>query len=177
MAVETTPGAAATPGEPRRLSHNELEMARQYSETSARVSAALERGQDGKPITKGKGGKDDDNDLKKELEMWEHKVPVEELAKRLNTDPESGLSAAEAALRLERDGPNMLSPPKVTPWWVKLGAQFLNFFALLLQVASVLCFIGYALEPEAKDNLCMFILLLVLPNPSPAGARGSHPKC
>lgn len=155
--AEAGGAAAAAAAEPRRLSHNELEMARQYSETSARVSAALERGKDGKSITK---QTKEEVDLKKELEMWEHKVTVEELAKRLNTDPKTGLSMEEAKLRLERDGPNMLSPPKVTPWWVKLGLQFLNFFALLLQVASVLCFIGYGLDREAVDNLCMLRLCL-----------------
>lgn len=148
---------SVAPAAPRHLSHNELEMARQFSETSARISAALERGADGKPITKAAAV-----DLKKELEMWEHQVSVEELCKKLGTDPAAGLTTAEAAIRLERDGPNMLSPPKVTPWWIKLGAQFLNFFAILLQVAAVLCFVGYALEPEAVDNLYLGIVLVVV---------------
>lgn len=143
------PGAASKP-----RSHNELEMARQYSETSARLSAAIER--------KKKGKKDEaakTEDLKKELEMWEHKCSVEELCQKLDTDAVNGLSEAEAKLRLERDGPNTLSPPKVTPWWIKLGVQFLNFFALLLQIASILCFIGFALNSDAKDNLYLGIVL------------------
>lgn len=138
---------------PRPKSHNELEMARQYSETSARLSVAIERK---------KGGKKADakaEDLKKELEMWEHKVSVEELATKLGSDPVNGLSEAEAKIRLDRDGPNLLSPPKVTPWYVKLALQFLNFFAILLQVASILCFVGYALDSEAKDNLYLGIVL------------------
>ncbi|PXF41383.1 Sodium/potassium-transporting ATPase subunit alpha-3 [Gracilariopsis chorda] len=142
-----------TPGQPRRLSHNELEMARQYSETSARISEIIERRNAGKKETKGQ------DDLKKELEMWEHKVSVSELCSKLHTDPEKGISEAEAKIRLERDGPNMLSPPKVTPWYVKLLWQFLNFFALLLQVASILCFVGYGLDREAVDNLYLGIVL------------------
>lgn len=138
----------------RRLSHNELEMARQYSETSARISAAIE-------VKDKKAGP---ADLKAELEMWEHKVTVAELCKKLDTDPASGLTSSDAAARLERDGPNMLSPPKVTPWWIKLGAQFLNFFSLLLQAASILCFVGYALAPEVgflSSEACLGALLLV----------------
>lgn len=132
---------------------NELEMARQYSETSARLSQAIER------TKKGKKADDKTEDLKKELEMWEHKATVEEMCAKLQTDPTKGLSEAEAQRRLERDGPNMLSPPKVTPWWVKLGMQFLNFFAILLQIASVLCFIGFALDNDAEDNLYLGVVL------------------
>lgn len=145
------------PGHSRRLSHTELEMARQYSETSARVSQALEDRKNKK-----KSEQEKMEDLKKELEMWEHKVSVDELSSRLKTDPIKGLSDAEAKLRLERDGPNQLSPPKVTPWWVKLARQFLNFFAVLLQIASVLCFIGYGLDSEAVDNLYLGIVLYVV---------------
>eukprot|EP00172_Hildenbrandia_rubra_P000719 Plantae.Rhodophyta-Hildenbrandia_rubra.ctg139553.p1 GENE.Plantae.Rhodophyta-Hildenbrandia_rubra.ctg139553~~Plantae.Rhodophyta-Hildenbrandia_rubra.ctg139553.p1 ORF type:complete len:134 (-),score=31.25 Plantae.Rhodophyta-Hildenbrandia_rubra.ctg139553:78-479(-) len=107
--------------EPRRLSHNELEMARQFSEASVRISVALEREKRGRK--KGDGTED----LKQELEMWEHKVPAQELAERLGTHLTDGLTSDDAAKRLERDGPNMLSPPKVTPWWIKLLKQFTNF--------------------------------------------------
>ena len=49
----------------------------------------------------------------------EHTMPVEMLAKQLDTNLESGLSEAEAKMRLERDGPNSLTPPKKTPTWLK----------------------------------------------------------
>ena len=42
----------------------------------------------------------------------EHTMPVEMLAKQLDTNLESGLSEVEAKLRLERDGPNSLTPPQ-----------------------------------------------------------------
>lgn len=144
-------------GQPRRLSHNELEMARQYSETSARVSEVIERKKKGKNEAANKT-----EDLKKELEMWEHKVSVEELCRKLGTHPERGLSEAEAKMRLERDGPNVLSPPKVTPWYIKLLLQFLNFFALLLQIASILCFIAYGLDKRVTENLYLGIVLYVV---------------
>lgn len=128
-------------------------MGRQYSETSARVSDAIHR--------KGQG-KDPPADLKKEVEMWEHKVPIEELCAKLSTHAESGMTAAAAQKKLEEDGPNLLTPPKVTPWYVKLIKQFLNFFAILLEVAAILCFIGYALDSSSQDNLFLGIVLVVV---------------
>lgn len=135
-------------------SHNELEMARQYSETSARVSDAIHK--------KKKKGKDAPADLKKEVEMWEHKVSIKELAAKLNTDPELGMTTAAFTKRLEQDGPNLLTPPKVTPWYIKLLKQFLNFFAILLEIAGILCFIGYGLDPSSNDNLYLGIVLVAV---------------
>uniref|UniRef100_A0A7S1TAN1 Cation-transporting P-type ATPase N-terminal domain-containing protein n=1 Tax=Compsopogon caeruleus TaxID=31354 RepID=A0A7S1TAN1_9RHOD len=141
--------------QPRKLSHNELEMARQYSETKERVNDALEAKHAGRDAPNA-------DDLKKELEMWEHRVPLEELCKKLNTTVEAGLSSPEHKARLERDGPNVLTPPKVTPWYLKLLAQYLNFFAILLQIAGVLCFVGYALNPSSQDNLYLGVVLFVV---------------
>lgn len=39
--------------------------------------------------------KDGLDDLKQELDMDEHKIPLEELYARLNTDPENGLKSEE----------------------------------------------------------------------------------
>ncbi|MFN0145764.1 MAG: cation-translocating P-type ATPase [Dehalococcoidia bacterium] len=55
-------------------------------------------------------------------------------------DEAGGLSAAEAAVRLRRDGPNVLPPPKGVPAWRQLSAQMVHFFALLLWVAGLLAF-------------------------------------
>ena len=49
----------------------------------------------------------------------EHTMPLEELAKQLDTNLEKGLVESEAKLRLERDGPNALPPPQKTPEWLK----------------------------------------------------------
>lgn len=139
---------------PRRRSVNEFTMAHHYSETSARVSLVLDRKKKGKLTDMDKM-----NDLKKELEMWEHKVSVADLCDKLQTSPTQGLTPTEAKLRLERDGPNVLSPPKVVPWYVKLLKQFLNFFAILLQVGSILCFISYILDHQNIENLYLGVVL------------------
>eukprot|EP00190_Bangiopsis_sp_CCMP1999_P001639 CAMPEP_0198729596 /NCGR_PEP_ID=MMETSP1475-20131203/19920_1 /TAXON_ID= ORGANISM="Unidentified sp., Strain CCMP1999" /NCGR_SAMPLE_ID=MMETSP1475 /ASSEMBLY_ACC=CAM_ASM_001111 /LENGTH=1175 /DNA_ID=CAMNT_0044492289 /DNA_START=147 /DNA_END=3674 /DNA_ORIENTATION=- len=134
------------------------DIARQYSESSARINEELDRQRSDKKGKKGHG-KTEGDDLKSELEMWEHRVTVAELCEKLGTDELKGLGSTEAQERLKKDGPNVLSPPKVTPWYIKLFLQFTNFFAILLQVASILSFIGFALTPENRDNLYLGCVL------------------
>ncbi|THD24828.1 Sodium/potassium-transporting ATPase subunit alpha-B [Fasciola hepatica] len=109
--------------------------------------------------------KDDDlNDLKQELDMDEHRISLEELYMRLSTDPVNGLTAEQAKTRLERDGPNALTPPKTTPEWVKFCKQLFGGFSLLLWFGVVLCFIAFSIETSTyeeppKDNLYLGIVL------------------
>jgi magnesium-transporting ATPase (P-type) len=59
------------------------------------------------------------------------------------TDDEArGLGAADAKVRLARDGPNDLPSPPPPPAWRQLAAQMTHFFALMLWVAGVLAFIA-----------------------------------
>ena len=57
-------------------------------------------------------------------------------------DVAAGLTTAEAADRLRRDGPNALPVPRRTPAWRRLAAQMVHFFALLFWVAGVLAFVA-----------------------------------
>jgi len=119
----------------------------------------------GDPKTKKRQRKDKDlSDLKQELELDEHKIPVEELYQRLQTNPDTGLSTAEARRRFERDGPNALTPPKKTPEWIKFCSNLFGGFALLLWVGAILCFIAYSIESAAEeepnnDNLYLGVVL------------------
>lgn len=125
---------------------------------------------------------DDLNDLKQELDMDEHRISLEELYMRLSTDPVNGLTAEQAKYffdfrwiyadhfrtRLERDGPNALTPPKTTPEWVKFCKQLFGGFSLLLWFGAVLCFIAFSIESSTyeeppKDNVSWpirFVLVL-----------------
>jgi sodium/potassium-transporting ATPase subunit alpha len=112
------------------------------------------------------GGKKKDNldDLKQELDMDEHSVSLDELFSRLSVDPSQGLTHEDARRRLERDGPNALTPPKTTPEWVKFCKQLFGGFSLLLWIGAVLCFIAYSIQTGAyedppKDNLYLGIVL------------------
>ena len=54
----------------------------------------------------------------------------------------SGLSSAEAALRLERTGPNRLPEVRAVPGWRRLLAELTHFFAIMLWAAAVLAFVA-----------------------------------
>jgi sodium/potassium-transporting ATPase subunit alpha len=114
--------------------------------------------------SKAKKGKANMDELKQELEIDHHRVPLEELVTRLETSVEMGLSETAARIRLERDGPNALTPPKTTPEWIKFCKQMFGGFALLLWIGAILCFIAYSIQSGAyedppKDNLYLGIVL------------------
>lgn len=96
--------------------------------------------------------------------MDEHRISLDELYSRLGTNPDTGLTAEQAKTRLERDGPNALTPPKTIPEWVKFCKTLFGGFSLLLWIGAVLCFIAFgivssAYENPAKDNLYLGIVL------------------
>jgi sodium/potassium-transporting ATPase subunit alpha len=108
--------------------------------------------------------KDDLDHLKKEVEMDEHKIPLPELAARLQTNFETGLTTQRAREVLERDGPNQLSPPKTIPEWVKFCKQLFGGFSILLWIGAILCFVAYSIlasteEHPPGDNLYLGIVL------------------
>jgi hypothetical protein len=61
-----------------------------------------------------KKGKDLE-ELKQEVEMEEHQIPIEELVEKLGTDIHKGLTDEQVKEIIARDGPNALSPPKKDP--------------------------------------------------------------
>ncbi|XP_035208172.1 sodium/potassium-transporting ATPase subunit alpha-like isoform X1 [Stegodyphus dumicola] len=111
-----------------------------------------------------KKGKMDLEELKQEVSMDEHKIPIQELCSRLYSNIERGLTTEHAKRVLLRDGPNALTPPKKTPEWVKFCKQLFGGFALLLWVGAFLCFIAYSIqttsmEEAPDDNLYLGIVL------------------
>lgn len=151
------PNTQTSPRVSQTIARTSLEIPLQYTETSHRVSHVLNRQSVGKP-----NDAKTVQDLKAELEMWEHKVSTDELCAKLHTSATDGLTQQEASSRLLQNGPNRLSPPKVTPWYLKLLKQFTNFFAVLLQVGSLLCFLGFVLDHEAKENLYLGVILYIV---------------
>merc|ERR1712055_210021 len=103
-------------------------------------------------------------DLKQELELDVHKVPIEELCKRFKTEIESGLTDTQAKKSLEEYGPNALTPPPKTPEWVKFCQNLFSGFACLLWLGAILCFVAYGIQASAfeeppDDNLYLGIVL------------------
>ena len=69
-----------------------------------------------------------------------------DVARALDVDPATGLSAAEAARRLERFGLNELAGPPPVPKWKKFLAQFKDPLVYLLLAATVISVIAWIVE-------------------------------
>ncbi|KAK6485593.1 sodium/potassium-transporting ATPase subunit alpha-1 [Huso huso] len=115
---------------------------------------------------KGKKGKKerDLDELKKEVDLDDHKLTLDELHRKYGTDLSRGLTVVRAAEILLRDGPNCLTPPPTTPEWVKFCKQMFGGFSMLLWTGAILCFLAYGIqaalddEPVA-DNLYLGVVL------------------
>uniref|UniRef100_A0A3P9CS20 Sodium/potassium-transporting ATPase subunit alpha n=1 Tax=Maylandia zebra TaxID=106582 RepID=A0A3P9CS20_9CICH len=101
---------------------------------------------------KKKGATKDMDDLKKEVPITEHKMSVEEVCRKFQTDVVQGLTNAKAAEFLLRDGPNALTPPPTTPEWVKFCRQLFGGFSILLWTGAILCFLAYAIQAATEDE-------------------------
>ncbi|CAN9513764.1 unnamed protein product [Ophioblennius macclurei] len=116
---------------------------------------------------KGGAATKDMDDLKKEVPITEHKMSVEEVCRKYQTDIVQGLTNAKAAEYLIRDGPNALTPPPTTPEWVKFCRQLFGGFSILLWTGAILCFLAYAIQAAtedepSRDNLYLGIVLTVV---------------
>ncbi|MBI2229185.1 MAG: HAD-IC family P-type ATPase, partial [Deltaproteobacteria bacterium] len=65
----------------------------------------------------------------------------EQIGFELQTDLANGLTAAQAESRLARYGPNLLRRAFRSPWYLHLARNLFSFFALLLWIAALLCFV------------------------------------
>ena len=96
------------------------------------------------------------DNLKQELELDVHKVPLDELCKRFGTHLDNGMTAGQVKINLEKYGPNALTPPPTTPEWVKLCKNLFSGFAMLLWVGAILCFIAYTIQVCTYKNNYIF---------------------
>uniref|UniRef100_H3AXY8 Sodium/potassium-transporting ATPase subunit alpha n=1 Tax=Latimeria chalumnae TaxID=7897 RepID=H3AXY8_LATCH len=137
----------------------------QYGRSDSYRVATTQGDKDNKDSPKkGKGVKKDMDDLKKEVAMTEHKMSVEEVCRKHNTDCVQGLTHSKAAEIFARDGPNALTPPPTTPEWIKFCRQLFGGFSILLWIGAVLCFLAYSIQAAteddpANDNLYLGIVL------------------
>ena len=90
----------------------------------------------------------------------QHRIPLEDLTRRLNCDLE-GLASRDAEKRLSEFGSNELHVQKDTPEIIKFLRQFSNFFALLLIAGSILAFFADYLQP-GEGNFYIGVALLVV---------------
>ncbi len=93
-----------------------------------------------------------------------HSLPKEEVLMSLLTF-KGGLSEEEARRRLLEYGPNEISEVRGKPLWRRLLAQFTHFLAVLLWIASGLCFLSEHLHPgEGMLSLGLAIIGVILIN-------------
>ena len=84
----------------------------------------------------------------------------EQIAFELQSDLANGLTVEEAAARLAHYGPNSLKRAYQVPWYLKLIRNLFSFFAVLLWIAALLCFVPGVDLPQ----LGIAILTVVLVN-------------
>merc|ERR1712158_346494 len=104
------------------------------------------------------------NELKQELEIDVHRVSVDVLCKRFDTNIENGLTTKKAEDGLKEHGRNELTPPPTTPEWVKFCQCLFSGFAMLLWLGAFLCFLAYGIQASAyeeppDDNLYLGVVL------------------
>merc|ERR1712172_8024 len=104
------------------------------------------------------------NELKQELEIDVHKVSVDELCKRFNSNVAEGLNDDQVAKGIKEHGLNQLTPPPTTPKWIKFCQCLFSGFAMLLWFGAILCFLAYGIQSSAyeeppDDNLYLGIVL------------------
>jgi sodium/potassium-transporting ATPase subunit alpha len=92
-----------------------------------------------------------------------HTYSLEEMTNMLKTNLTRGLTAAEATAKLAKDGPNVLTPPPETPWYVKLAMQMVGGFQVMMIVGAILCFIvGPISHPIDYQTIYLGIVLVIV---------------
>jgi sodium/potassium-transporting ATPase subunit alpha len=107
------------------------------------------------------------DELKKEVNLDDHMISIQELCERYSTDCKLGLKSSQVAESLERYGPNTLTPPKQESEWKKFCGQLFGGFSLLLWIGAILCFIVYGIqlftiENVLPDNLYLGLVLAIV---------------
>ncbi|XP_072467750.1 potassium-transporting ATPase alpha chain 2 [Notamacropus eugenii] len=94
-------------------------------------------------------------ELKKELDLVDHKLNSKELEDKYGTNIIRGLTSTKAAEILAQDGPNALSPPKQTSEIIKFLKQMVGGFSILLWAGAVLCWIAYGIQLSQDKSASM----------------------
>ena len=83
--------------------------------------------------------------------MTPHDTDLSELLRTLSTDPASGLTDADAAARLARDGENRLREKKKKSMFLRFLDQFKDVMILILLAAAVVSFVVACSSGEASE--------------------------
>ena len=109
-----------------------------------------------------KGGMKDAIHGTEAIRTWDdHRIGVDALAQRFNTNKDAGMTSAAADAKHKEVGDNALTKKEAVPWYCLFLHEMIGFFSLLLWFGSALCFIGYILQEDKDDkaNLWLGIVL------------------
>ncbi|KAJ1994536.1 hypothetical protein H4R33_000242 [Dimargaris cristalligena] len=92
-----------------------------------------------------------------------HKIDLPELANLLCTSVDRGLETEVAHKRLDRDGQNLITPPK-SNYALKLAGYCVGGFGILLWVGCIICIIAWRPlgDPPDPTNLGLGVLLFIV---------------
>nr|prf H/K ATPase:SUBUNIT=alpha [Xenopus laevis] len=141
----------------------------QYDMYSVEMEREGDGAMDVKVMKKNKASKKKEKleSMKKEMDINDHEITVEELEQKYTTSVSKGLKSAFAAEVILRDGPNELKPPKGTPEYIKFARQLAGGLQCLMWVAAVICLIAFGIEEDqgdltSADNLYLAITLIAV---------------
>jgi len=100
--------------------------------------------------------------MRQNVVYTEHNIELDVLLAKYGTHPKNGLTSQAADAALEKYGPNELTPPKVTPLWIKFVNELTGFFSLLLCLGGVLCSIAYGILGNFADLVLGMVLFIVV---------------
>ncbi|XP_026541078.1 potassium-transporting ATPase alpha chain 1 [Notechis scutatus] len=104
-----------------------------------------------KKKNKGLKKKEKLENMKKEMDVDDHQLTIEELEMKYRTNINKGLTSTVAGEILLRDGPNELKPPKGTPEYVKFARQLAGGLQCLMWVAAAICLIAFGIQCSQGD--------------------------
>src|SRR3954470_2798852 len=93
-----------------------------------------------------------------------YRQPIEVVAESVASHPRNGLSAAEAAARLDRDGPNELAAEPPVPGWRRFLAQFQDVLVVLLLIATAISALLWVYERDTSlpyEAIAIFAIVLL----------------
>lgn len=101
-------------------------------------------------------------ELKQDVTIEDHKLTIEQLVAKYDTHLTQGLSKDLAAIRLARNGPNTMTPPKPQSEFYKFAKHLFSGFSNLLWLGAALCLAAYAIRGLIDNIIVGIVLALVV---------------
>lgn len=94
--------------------------------------------------------------------MDDHKIPLPDLEKRLETSLVNGMDSKTVERLTLIYGKNQLTEKKAVPWFVKIFHELTTVFSMMMWICAALCFIVFALSSSDPSNMYLGIILCLI---------------